>query len=146
MDDYAEVGAANVDRVQKKTKTDKNLYEVEVVDVDKERKRLKIYYVGYNEQFNKWRDYDCEGNYFLFLRVEKLLLPDESSLGHRRNICLNSTSQEAFEYTPILSRSTCLAQNPNMFIIPVYYYFLSEYGYYSANFHDSSNSRFLQNF
>ena len=75
----AEVDAANVDRVQKKKKkTDKNLYEVEVVDDDKEREQLKIHYVGCKEQFDEWRDYDCEGNYFPFLRVEKLLLPDEA--------------------------------------------------------------------
>ena len=33
---------------------------------------------SYKEQFDEWRDYDCEGNYVPFLRVEKLLLPDEA--------------------------------------------------------------------
>ena len=41
---------------------------------------------GYTEQLDEWRDYACERNYFPFLPVEKLLLPDESSLEHRRNI------------------------------------------------------------
>ena len=76
---------------------------------------------------------------FSFFRVEKLLLPDKSSLEHRRNICLISTYREAFEYMhPLLSSGTCLAQNQTNF--------LPEYDYL-AIYHDSgsSNSRFLQN-
>ena len=44
-------------------KNDKNLYEVEIIDVNKERKQMKIHLAGFSEEFDEWRDYDCEGDY-----------------------------------------------------------------------------------
>ena len=37
-------------------KIDKNLYEVEIVVVNKGRKQIKIHLVDYSEQFDEWRD------------------------------------------------------------------------------------------
>ena len=61
--DFCETGLANVGRVEKRPKIDKNLYEVEIVDVNKERKQMKIHLAGFSEEFDEWRDYDCEGDY-----------------------------------------------------------------------------------
>ena len=41
LDDLYEIGAVNVTKVSKRTKIDKNLYEVEIVVVNKERKQIK---------------------------------------------------------------------------------------------------------
>ena len=38
-----------------KTKRDQSLYDIEVTEVDRERKRLKIHYVGYSEAHDEWR-------------------------------------------------------------------------------------------
>ena len=39
-----------------KKKLDENLYEFEIVVVNKERKQIKIHFVDYCEQFDEWRD------------------------------------------------------------------------------------------
>ena len=45
-------------------KIDKNLYEVEIVVVNKERKQIKIHLVDYS-QFDEWRDsMTVKGIYF----------------------------------------------------------------------------------
>ena len=41
LDDLYEIGAVNVTKVSKRPKIDKNLYEVEIVVVSKERKQIK---------------------------------------------------------------------------------------------------------
>ena len=41
LDDLYEIGAVNVTKVSKRPKIDKNLYEVEIVVVNKERKQIK---------------------------------------------------------------------------------------------------------
>ena len=67
VDDFPVIDAANVVNVERRPKVDKNLYEVEIVDVNKERKQMKIHLVGFSEGFDKWRDYDCERDYFPFV-------------------------------------------------------------------------------
>ena len=86
VDDFYEIGAANVGKVEKRPKKDKNLYEVEIVDVNKERKQIKIHFVGFSEEFDEWRAYDCERDYFPFVRLEKMFLPNGGSMEDRRNI------------------------------------------------------------
>ena len=66
---------------KKKSKTDKNLYDIEIVQVDKERKRFKIHFVGFGNQFDEWRDFSTSGGQFPFVRVEKSFVPGEESLG-----------------------------------------------------------------
>ena len=41
LDDLYKIGAVNVTKVSKRPKIDKNLYEVEIVVVNKERKQIK---------------------------------------------------------------------------------------------------------
>ena len=52
---------------KKKSKTDKNLYDIEIVRVDKERKRFKIHFVGFGNQFDEWRDFRTSGGQFPFV-------------------------------------------------------------------------------
>ena len=71
---------------KKKSKTDKNLYDIEIVQVDKERKPFKIHFVGFGNQFDEWRDFSTSGEQFPFVRVERSFVPGEESLEDRRHI------------------------------------------------------------
>ena len=84
VDDFYEMDPANVDRVGKRREIDKNLYEVNIVDVSKERKQIKIHFVGFSEEFDEWRNYDCERDYFPFVRLEKMFLPNGGSMEDRK--------------------------------------------------------------
>ena len=56
LNDLYKIGAVNVTKVAKRTKIDKNLYEVEIVVVNMERKQIKTHFVNYRAQFDEWRD------------------------------------------------------------------------------------------
>ena len=64
---------------------DTKLYDIEVTEVDKANKRLKIHYVGYSSLFDEWRPLgDNEGSeYFPFVCKEKLFITSENSLVDR---------------------------------------------------------------
>ena len=53
LDDLYDIGAVNVTKVAKRPKIDKNLYEVEIVVVNKERKQIRTHFVDYSEQFDE---------------------------------------------------------------------------------------------
>ena len=55
----------------KPPKKDNNLYEIEVTEVDREKKLMRIHYKGYESRFDEWRPYDRDGEYFPFIRQEK---------------------------------------------------------------------------
>ena len=55
----------------KRPKKDNNLYEIEVTEVDWEKKLVRIHYKGYESRFDEWRPYDRDGEYFPFIRQEK---------------------------------------------------------------------------
>ena len=48
---------------------DRNLYAVEITEVDKARKRVKIHFTGYSEKFDEWRP--CHENYPV-IRLEQM--------------------------------------------------------------------------
>ena len=75
-----------MEKVQRKRKTDRDLYVVEVVEVDTTRKQLKIDFVGFSHEYDEWRDYDNKRNYFPFVRLEKMFFHEEGSLEDRGNI------------------------------------------------------------
>ena len=75
-----------MEKVERKRKTDRDLYVVEVVEVDTTRKQLKIHFVGFSHEYDEWRDYDNKRNYFPFVRLEKMFFPEEGSLEDRSNI------------------------------------------------------------
>ena len=71
---------------KKKRKTDRDLHVVEVVEVDTTRKQQKIHFVGFNHEYDEWRDYNNKRNYFPFVLLEKMFFPEEGSLEDRGNI------------------------------------------------------------
>ena len=64
-----------MEKVERKRKTDKDLYKVEVVEVDTTRKQLKIPFVGFSYEYDEWCHYDNKRNYFPFVRLEKNVFP-----------------------------------------------------------------------
>ena len=61
-------------RKHKKVKKDNGLYEIEVKEVNKEKKMVMIHYKGYDSRFDKWRPYGSESadeEYFPFIPQEK---------------------------------------------------------------------------
>ena len=81
MDEYQ---PSSQGRKKAKCSKDNKLYEVEIVEVDKEKKKVKIHFKGYGHETDEWRDYD-EDN-VPFQRLEKVYNPDEDSLEERMNI------------------------------------------------------------
>ena len=41
--------------VKKRPKKDNNLYEVEIKEVDRQNKRIRIHFKGYDARFDEWR-------------------------------------------------------------------------------------------
>ena len=68
---------------KKSRKRTKDLYDIEIVQVDKERKRFKIHFVGFGNQFDEWRDFSTSGGQFPFVRLQKSFVPGEESLEDR---------------------------------------------------------------
>ena len=62
VDEYLPVFKA---KNKNKMRKDNQLYEIEIREVDKEKKRIKIHYKGFSEDRDEWRDYgslfDLEG-------------------------------------------------------------------------------------
>ncbi|KXJ17937.1 Coagulation factor VIII [Exaiptasia diaphana] len=67
------------------SKKDNNLYDIEVTEVDKAKKRIKIHYIGYSTEYDEWRSFG-DGAKFPFVRLEKLNLPSSDSLQDRKEI------------------------------------------------------------
>ena len=42
--------------------------------------------MGFSEEFDEWCNYDCERDYFPFVRLEKMFLPNGGSIEDRKNI------------------------------------------------------------
>ena len=61
--------------IKKKPKKDNNLYDIEVIGVDKEKKCMKIHFVGYGSEFDEWRDFDIDSDQIPFVRLEKIMFP-----------------------------------------------------------------------
>ena len=76
-----------------KSARDNKLYEIEIVAIDKQKKRVKIHYKGYSEEADEWRDCQDE-NMFLFERLEKTYIPGEISLEDRTNVFHGHVYQE----------------------------------------------------
>ena len=51
-----------MEKVERKRKKDRNLYDVEVIEVDTTRKQLKIHFVRFSHEYDEWRDCDSERN------------------------------------------------------------------------------------
>ena len=86
VEEFCQLREKKMEKVERKRKTDRDLYVVEVVEVDTTRKQLKIHFVGFSHEYDEWRDYDNKRNYFPFVRLEKMFFPEEGSLEDRGNI------------------------------------------------------------
>ena len=91
-----------MEKVERKPKTDKDLYDVEVVEVDTTRKQLKIPFVGFSHECDEMCDYDNKRNYFPFVRLEKMFLPKEGSLDDRGNILHGQSLPDSFSIFSIM--------------------------------------------
>ena len=85
VEEFCQLREKKMEKVERKRKTDRDLYVVEVVEVDTTRKQLKIHFVGFSHEYDEWRDYENKRNYFLFVRLEKMFFPEEGSLENRGN-------------------------------------------------------------
>lgn len=56
-----------------KRQKDNYFYEIELKEVDKEGKRVKIHFNGFSVKFDKWRPYD--GKNFPIVRLEHKFKP-----------------------------------------------------------------------
>lgn len=86
MNEYDEYSEEKPSKKPRKQKIDKTLYDIEVKEVDKAKKRLKIHFVGYSDKFEEWRDFEVEEYYFPFIRHEKNFVPSNVSLKDRRDV------------------------------------------------------------
>ena len=74
VEEFYQLREKKMEKVERKRKTDRDLYDVEVIEVDTTRKQLKIHIVGFSHEYDEWCDYDNERNYFPFVRLEKKFL------------------------------------------------------------------------
>ena len=81
MEEFCQLREKKMEEVERKRKTDRVLYNVEVIEVDTTRKQLKIHFVGFSHAYDEWRDYDNERNYFALVRLEKNVFPRGRSAG-----------------------------------------------------------------
>ena len=86
MEQFCQLREKKIGKVGRKSKTDRDLYDVEVIEEGTTRKQLKIHFVGFSHEYDGWRDYDNERNYFPFVRFEKIFFPAEGPLEDRDNI------------------------------------------------------------
>ncbi|CAB3981193.1 Hypothetical predicted protein [Paramuricea clavata] len=63
---------------------DRKLYDIEVVEVDRKVKQVKIHYVGYSKQYGEWWPYGNEEKYCPFIQSEKLVIATPESLEDRK--------------------------------------------------------------
>ena len=86
VEEFCQLREKMMEKEERKRKTDRDLYDVGVIEVDTTRKQLKIHFVGFSHEYDAWRDYDNERNYFPFVRLEKKVFPPEGPPEDRRNI------------------------------------------------------------
>ena len=65
VEEFCQLREKKMEKVERKRKTDRDLYVVEVVNVDTTRKQPKIHFVASSHEYDEWRDYDNKRNYFL---------------------------------------------------------------------------------
>ena len=102
MEEFCQLCEKKMEKVERKRKTDRDLYVVEVVEVDKTRKQLKIHFVGFNHEYDEWREY---------VPLEKMFFPEEGSLEDRGNI--NGQLYRCLLYTSPSPRDGLLSRMPS---------------------------------
>ena len=54
MEEFCELHEKKMEKVERKRKTDRDLYDVEVVVVDTTRKQLKIHFLGFSHKYDEY--------------------------------------------------------------------------------------------
>ena len=75
-----------MEKVERKRKTDRDFYDVGVIELDTTRKQQRIHFAEFSHGYDEWHDYDNERNYFPFVRLEKMFFSAEGPLEDRENI------------------------------------------------------------
>ena len=114
--EFCQLCEKKVEKVERKRKTDRDLYVVEVVEVDTTRKQLKIHFVGFSHEYDGWRDYD---NKYLLLAefsvrtvnygpsfFPSIYGPRASRLGHKS---MEKNSVRNLQYGPKTRLIRCLS-------------------------------------
>jgi len=78
IDEFAEAKPKNYKKLKA---TDRNIYPVEITEVDKARNMVKIHFKGYSEKFDEWRP--CDENNLPVIRLEPMSRPTDDSLSDR---------------------------------------------------------------
>ena len=58
VEEFCQLREKKMEKVVRKRKSDRDLYVVEVVNVDRTRKQLKIHFVRFSHEYDEWHDYD----------------------------------------------------------------------------------------
>ena len=86
VEEFCELHEKKMEKVERKRKTDRALYDVEVVELETTRKQLKFHFVGLSHEYNGVIIiYDNESIYFPFVCLEKMFFPKEGSVENRGN-------------------------------------------------------------
>ena len=78
MDEFVE---AKTKQYKKIKTTDKNIYPVEIIQVEKARNMVKTHFKGYREKFDEWRP--CDEHNLPVMRLEPLSKPTDDSFSDR---------------------------------------------------------------
>ena len=78
VDEFVETKPKNFKTIKS---TDRNVYPVEITQVDKARNMVKIHFKGYSEKFDEWRP--CDKNNLPVIRLEPMSQPTDDSLSDR---------------------------------------------------------------
>ena len=68
----------------------RRLYEVEVAEVDHEKKKMQIHFKGYSHRHDEWKDYTDPGivsTNFPIVKLEKLEKPSPETLREEQGYC-----------------------------------------------------------
>ena len=86
VEEMCQLGEKKMEKMERQRKTDRDLYDVEVIEVDTTRKQLKIHFVGFSHEYDEWRDYDNEKKLLSLRSLGKNVFPAECPLEDRGNI------------------------------------------------------------
>ena len=69
---------------KKSARPDKDLYEIEIKEVDRVANKVKIHFTGYSDKYDEWRPYDDAS--LPIVRLQRTFSPSDISLNDRLEI------------------------------------------------------------
>ena len=86
VEEFCQLREKKMEKVERKRKTEKGFVWCWGYWSVYDAKTAKIHFVGFSHEYDEWRDYDNERNYFPFVRLEKMFFSPEGPLEDRGNI------------------------------------------------------------